>query len=62
LTPELLGPPELVVGPGAVAAEPVVERPLVLAAKRLEGRWNTAMTPPDVTGRTLVEVVQALLG
>jgi FMN phosphatase YigB (HAD superfamily) len=31
-------------------------------ADRLEGRWNTAMTPPDVTGSTLVEVVQGLLG
>lgn len=31
-------------------------------ADRLEGRWSTAMTPPDVTGSTLVEVVQGLLG
>jgi 2-haloacid dehalogenase len=31
-------------------------------ADRLEGRWNSAMTPPDVTGSTLVEVVQRFLG
>lgn len=31
-------------------------------ADRLEGRWNAAMVPPDVTGRSLVEVVERLVG
>lgn len=31
-------------------------------ADRLEGRWNTAMVTPDVTGHSLVEVVRGLLG
>ena len=31
-------------------------------ADRLEGRWNAAMTPPDVTGGSLLEVVQGLVG
>ena len=31
-------------------------------ADRLEGRWNPAMATPDVTGSSLVEVVQGLLG
>lgn len=31
-------------------------------ADRLEGRWNAAMTPPDVTGSGLVEVVAGLVG
>ncbi|MEW6473847.1 MAG: haloacid dehalogenase [Actinomycetota bacterium] len=30
-------------------------------ADRLEGRWNAAMTPPDVTGSGLVEVVAGLV-
>jgi 2-haloacid dehalogenase len=30
-------------------------------ANRLEGHWNTAMTRPDVTGSSLVEVVEGLL-
>jgi 2-haloacid dehalogenase len=31
-------------------------------ADRLEGQWNAAMARPDVTGSSLVEVVQGLLG
>lgn len=30
-------------------------------ADRLEGQWNAAMAPPDVTGWSLVEVVRGLL-
>lgn len=30
-------------------------------ADRLEGHWNAAMAPPDVTGSSLVDVVQGLL-
>lgn len=31
-------------------------------ADRLEGQWNAAMATPDVTGSSLVDVVQGLLG
>lgn len=31
-------------------------------ADRLEGSWNPAMAPPDVTGSSLVEVVRGLVG
>lgn len=29
---------------------------------RLEGRWNSAMAPPDITGSSLLQVVEGLLG
>lgn len=31
-------------------------------ADRLEGRWNTAMSQPDVAGHSLLDVVEGLLG
>ena len=31
-------------------------------ADRLEGRWNAAMAHPDVTGSSLVEVVEGPVG